>query len=401
MNKLINVKGLSCAFAMLSSLFICTAANASQDLEFSGFGRVVGGAISDKYLSFNGYDNNLSFEQQSLIALRADYTFTDDMSFVGQVIGHSADNRNSGIQWLYLNYQATSNWSLKLGRQRIPLFNYSDVIDVGFAYPWISPPTQVYTSYVFSEFEGLSSRYDFINNSLSGAVTTYYGVFDGDIYVSNDRRKADVKYIAGVAVEASWSGFDFSAAYHQGEVAVNNPELEPFINSLRQLGFNNSALALEIDGEASFAKLGLAYETFDYYFRTEWTRIDSNVHFVPKVSAAYASVGYHLSNVLLHVTYATSDAEYNEFPDEIPIGIDPQLDALAFGYQQVVNSLPVDSLDSFTVGARYDYSTNIAFKAELSFLNAEEGERGFFDEIPNDSGDLQSTLYQLAIEWVF
>lgn len=389
------------AIVVLLSLCINDTLAAEQNFEFSGFGRVVGGAITDKNLSFKGYDDSLSFKQQSLVGIRADYSLTDNISFVGQAIGYSANNSDSGIQWLYLNYQATNNWSFKLGRQRIPFFTYSDVVDVGFAYPWISPPTQVYTNYVFSDFDGLSSRYDFVNKSISGAVTAYYGVFEGDIFVSNQKRPTDVKYIAGIATELSWQGFDFSAAYHQGSAKVKNSELEPLVSTLRQLGFVDSALSLQIDGVATFAKLGLAYETFDYYFRTELTQIDSKVHFVPKVNAAYLSVGYHFSDVLLHATYATSSAKYNEFPNEIPIGLNPQLDGLAFGYQQVVNFLPVDALDSVTIGTRYDYSTNIALKLELSFLNAKEGDRGFFDEIPNDSGVRHSTLYQVAVEWVF
>jgi hypothetical protein len=386
---------------MLLSFAGHTAAIAKQDLEFSGFGRVVGGAITDKDLSFSGYDDSLSFEQQSLIALRADYSMSDNISLVGQAIGHSADTRDSGIQWLYINYRASNNLAFKLGRQRIPFFTYSDVIDVGFAYPWISPPLQVYTDYVFSEFDGISSRYDFINKSISGTFTAYYGVFDGDIFVAADRRKADVEYVTGVVAQATWLGLDFSAAYHEGDVKVDNPELAPFINSLQQLGFNSSASALGIDGAATFAKLGVAYETFDYFIRTEWTQIDSEIHFVPKVSAAYVSAGYHFSDILLHATYASSTAKYKEFPNEIPVGVAPQLDALAFGYQQVVNALPIDALDSLTFGARYDYSTSIAIKAELSFLDAEEGDRAFFDAIPNDSGIRHSTLYQIALEWVF
>lgn len=396
----IKHKGTVFAIAIFLSVASQSTATA-QDIEFSGFGRVVGGTITSENLSFNGYDDNLSFDQQSLIGLRADYRISDDISLVGQLIGHSADSRDSGIQWLYLNYQATSNWALKFGRQRIPLFSYSDVVDVGFAYPWITPPTQVYTNYVFSEFDGLSSRYDFVNKSISGTFTAYYGTFDGEVFVSNARQETDAESIVGAVAEVSWSGLDFSAAYHQGDVKVKNPQLEPLVNALRQFGFNNSASALEVDGLATFAKIGVAYETFDFFVRTEWTQIDSKVHFIPKVSAAYISAGYYFSDILMHATYATSDAQYKTFPNEIPFGIDPQLDALAFGYEQVVNTLPLDALDSFTLGARYDYSTSIAIKAEIAFLDPEEGARGFFNAVPSDSNDRQSTLYQLAIEWVF
>ncbi|MBF7074863.1 hypothetical protein ISG33_15785 [Glaciecola sp. MH2013] len=372
-----------------------------SSFEFSGFGRIVSGAIDDDSLSFVGYDNELSFSEQSLLAIRGDFSYSEKLSVVAQVLGHSGESRKSGVQWLYLQYEPTTNLSFKLGRQRIPFFNYSDVIDVGFAYDWISPPIQVYTNYVFSDFDGLTSRYKYSASSITGSLNAYYGFFEGELVVSGDRREADVQYVFGLAGDAQWRNFLFSAAYHEGSVSVINQELSGFQDVLRQLNFLQSANSLDIDGNASFYKLGLSYETIDYYIRSEFTAIRSDILFVPDLDAGYLSMGYHFPAVLLHATLASSDAQYGSFPSEIPFGVNPQLDALGFGYQQVINSLPVDSLDSFTVGIRYDYTINIALKAELSFLSGKQGDRAFFDVIDSTSQKPEALLYQFAVEWIF
>jgi hypothetical protein len=392
----------STSFLATLLIFMSPLSVASDhEFDLSGFGRLVTGAIDDDELVFAGYDNNFSFEEQSLIAFRGEYTYANTLSVVGQVIGHSSDTRDSGIQWLYARYQATNNLSLMLGRQRVPIFTYSDVIDVGFAYDWISPPTQIYTNYLFSEFDGITTRYNFATSLLNGSFDAYYGRYDGDIRTAGVRTKVDAKKVYGLVGEIQWSDFTFSAAVSIGDVKVPNDQLSGFRDTLSSLSFNQSADALIIDGSAKFSKVGISYEKMDYYVRSEITNISSNINLVPSVDSAYISAGYRFPTFLIHATIATSDSEYDEFPDEIPFGLNPQLDALYFGYQQTLANLPVDSLDSLTLGLRYHYSNNIALKAEVSFLEGKLGDSAYFDRIDIRTQKPKAVLYQLAVEWIF
>ena len=61
----------------------------------------------------------------------------------------------SGLEWLYLTYTPTTNLQIKIGKLRTPFFTMSDFSDVGFAYPWINPPQQVYDTYLFKTFNEL------------------------------------------------------------------------------------------------------------------------------------------------------------------------------------------------------------------------------------------------------
>lgn len=381
---------------------ISAVANAEESrVEFSGFARAVVGHLDDDNLSFLGYDDQYSFGEQSLFALRGDISLNDKVSLVAQAIAHSGDSRDSGIQWLYLDYTPTQNLAFKLGRQRLPFFNYSDVIDVGFAYPWITPPTQVYTTYVFSEFDGILSRYDFASKSVSGSVGAYLGTFDGDIRVSGQLLPVTVDYVVGLLASINYQNFTFSAAYHVGDVNAQTQDLDEFQNTLSMLNFTRSADELTIDDKASFFQLGASYNSLHFFVETEFTKIDTDSAFTPKVDAAYLTLGYNFSPFSVHATIASSTARYAVATNEIPLGISPQLDGLHFGFEQIFAALPIDSLASLTLGARYDWRHNVAFKAEVSALKGNDAERAFFDVVDTTKPEREALLFQLAAEWVF
>ncbi|GAB2690447.1 hypothetical protein GCM10027170_22800 [Aliiglaciecola aliphaticivorans] len=97
----------------------------NEKLQFSGFARVVLGYFDDENAEYVGYDNSLSVDKQSLLGIQGDYLFSDELSFTGQVVGFTDEQRNSGLEWLYVTYAPSNAWQVKLGRQRIPFFNYS------------------------------------------------------------------------------------------------------------------------------------------------------------------------------------------------------------------------------------------------------------------------------------
>ncbi|MFQ3250967.1 MAG: hypothetical protein ACI9O6_002807 [Glaciecola sp.] len=390
------------SFFLATSLFLHGVGQAEESrVEFSGFARAVVGQLDEENLDFLGYDDGYSFSEQSLLALRADFALSESFSIVAQAIGHTSDARDSGIQWLYLDYAPTQNLSFKLGRQRIPLFNYSDVIDVGFAYSWITPPTQVYTTYIFSEFDGILSRYEFTTKSVSGSVGAYLGQFDGDIQIVGVEQDTKVDYVGGVFASVNLDNFTFSAAYHKGKVEADILQLDAFEDLLRMFNFNSSADELSIDDKASFFKIGLTYNSLDFFVESEFTKIKANSSFVPAVDASYLMAGYNFSPFSVHATVAQSKVHYQAPVNEIPLGVNPQLDALHYGFNQIFASLPIDNLKSLTLGTRYDWKHNIAFKAEVTVLKGDDNERSFFIVTDTSLPEREATLFQLAAEWVF
>lgn len=386
------------------SLLLSSVSSFAQDnnkLQISGFARLVAGYLDESDAEYLDYKDGLELGSQSLIGLQADYQISDTLSVSGQLLGHSNNNRNSGVEWAYLDYRPTKALQFKLGKLRSPFFNYSDVYDVGFAYPWVNLPQPVYSSYMFSNITGALASYEWVGKELAVSVEGYWGEFDDDYNIVDVDLDLKVDDLRGVISNVRYENWDLRAAFHQGDIKVDLPSLSGFSQLLEQSGFVDSALSLRLDGPVKFYQLGLGYETLDYFFKAEWTRIKSTLITVPKLRSQYASLGYNFHPFSVYATYASSKANFDAPLNEIPIGIDPQLDALAFGYRAIFDSLFRDSLDSLSVGARWDWQTNIALKAEITFLDAEKGERGFFRITDPQNFDGEATLYQVALEWVF
>lgn len=378
-----------------------TFAESDEDkLQFSGFARLALGYLDEANATYLGYDNSLSFSEQSLIALQADYQISDKLSATAQVIAHSGDERDSGIEWLYLTYQPNRFTQIKLGRQRTPFFNYSDVIDVGFSYPWITLPQQVYSSVYFSTFDGILAGYEWNLSNVHMGVEGFWGSFNGDVSSGGNTTPANVNDTQGLIYNLSYNNFSFRAALHRADVFLTIDELSNFSETLAEFGFNESAQSLDPNGEIKFYQVGSSYETLHYFLRTEYTRIEADSTVVPTINSFYLAAGYNYLSYTSYISYGKTNSRLGEPINEIPVGVNEQLNLLSFSYDFVFSELDFDSSESITLGTRWDWKTNLALKAEVTWIRSDEGSTANFTQL-NDHFDNKAPLYQLALDWVF
>ncbi|MGB3726872.1 MAG: hypothetical protein WA981_13975 [Glaciecola sp.] len=390
------------AIAILMGLSaVSVKAQEQKRLEFSGFARVVAGQFNQENAEYNYYDDSVTFDEQSLLALRLDYRLTQTLSLVGQGIAHFGEGRKSGVQWLYADYRPNRFLSFKIGKHRTPFFQYSDVLDVGFAYPWITPPTNVYGDSFFNEFTGISGRYDFSSSLFSANFEAYRGVFEGAVAVRGQNLNIDVDYVHGGIFSLSSGNFSLRLAAHEGKVKAVYPEFTPFIQTLEALAFTESANALKIDDKPRFMQFGLAYETFEYFVRAEYKSTFAKATLIPDTKGAYATIGYNYHSYTIFLTASTSRATMKSARNDIVRGVSLELDQLSFIFDSIISQLPFDEADIFSVGARYDINSGLALKAEVSRINGSEGSRAFFNQQDTTRSKQTGTLVQVALEWVF
>ncbi|MDO6694543.1 hypothetical protein Q4574_14700 [Aliiglaciecola sp. 3_MG-2023] len=373
----------------------------SDKLAFSGFARVVMGHLDDENAEYVGYDNSISFDQQSLLALQADYTFSEQLSLTAQVIGHTAEQRASGLEWLYLTYTPTDTaLQIKLGKQRIPFFNYSDSIDVGFAYPWLTLPQQFYDTAFFSTFEGVLANYQYVYDAWVMNFEGYWGYYDDKIYLATGEIDTKVTGLYGFNTSASYNGFTFRAAYNQGNANLTLPGAAQFVDVLNQYGFSQNAESLNPDGLIHFYQLSANYENVDYFVRSEVAKMKGESGPVPDIDSFYISVGYNFYPYTIYISYGERDVYYEHGPNEIPYGISDELDYLAATYESVLSGFPDDKNKGTKIGLRWDWRYNVALKGEVTYVDAEKVSNDF---ALKDLGgfDGHAILYQLGIEWVF
>ncbi len=389
-------------FIGLCTLTPCFAMAAlAPSAEISGFARFIGGYLDTDGAKYQGYDDALSASQASLIGIQTDIALTPGLSVSGQLLMHSSADRDSGVEWLYMRYSPNENWQFKAGRLRTPVLRYSDVIDVGFAYPWISAPQQLYSGYLFSHYEGASARYRTRVGQVGINLEGYYGQYKDDINASDASYSANVEGLYGGIVDVMYGRLQLRfASLFAPDSDTDNAQIDPLRDAMLQAGFSRNAKVLDFKGDVDLYLMGANYETLDWFGAAEWMKINSKLEVLSTSTNYYVMVGRYFGDVQLHLTYANSRNTRKTIENEIPIGLSAQLDQLALVFDQVIGALPQDDLSTYTVGVRWDARPNVAVKLEWSHLRGDANKASYFTHI-QPGFDRQANLLQMGVEWVF
>ncbi len=137
---------------------------ARADVSFHGFGQAAVGSTLGNNRSVSGteYSADPSFTPETLLALQIQAPLSDKILATAQVVSTGAEGQEftPKFEWAYVSYWLGDHWLFKAGRQRLPLYRYSESLEVGESYTWIRPPLSVYQSSV-NDFDGLSATGDY------------------------------------------------------------------------------------------------------------------------------------------------------------------------------------------------------------------------------------------------
>ncbi len=322
----------------------------------SGFGSLIAGRsfgkcqpadtwmIQDKgactrYIADWGHDGvytpRLSLQAESVIGLQLDKRFTDQLSATVQTTSRPIRGQQLELAWAYLSYDITPDLSLQVGRQRLPLFYYSNTQDVGYSYDTIGLSTAVY-GWEVSEFNGVALGYHF------GVGNGAYRI----VGLAGNSRTADAPYarlfwphrqdiawshIRGVNLEFNhqwWSGrLSYSRSRYSQVDGVTGPTLLITGDHAHEQVFKGAALNLELD---------------DWTLRTE------------AGTAARLGIGVRARFQLVSVSYRlgkfTPTLAYGTYAETTP-------------FKGLVTPA---RLKVMTATVRYDFQKNMAFKIQFN-----------------------------------
>lgn len=281
----------------LSAVGLCSIPVSASEVVWSGFLSAVAGKTLDNDTTYNAgftgydggrYDNDLSFNPESTVGLQAQIPINDRLRGTVQFIARAGDDNNVTAEWAYLTYELTDELSINAGRFRLPLYYYSDFLDVGKAYHWIRPPAELYNG----------------PSGLNG-FNLYYSKYLGDYELSG-------QYWFGTDnVEVDAAPFDrVNLTNNQGI----NVMLAKDWWKIRGV-YNMSNTELQSDTVPSPPKTKLTFwgaaflADFDnIFFRSEYTglKLDEGEDFS---YSWYASAGYSFGQWTPHITYTDSDEQ--------------------------------------------------------------------------------------------
>src|SRR5690606_31652522 len=134
--------------------------NSAKDtgVRFNGFFST-GYASASNDAGFDGITEKSEVKDLSLFALQGSFDVTDKSEIVMQLVGRGEDNWDPQVEWAYLSYRPTNNLQVRAGKTRLPLFMYSDSLEVGYSQLWARAPQSVYGPISIKSIVGADAAY--------------------------------------------------------------------------------------------------------------------------------------------------------------------------------------------------------------------------------------------------
>jgi len=372
----------------------------AEPLLIKGFLTAGGGILSNKTTNYKQYNRGLTFDSDSIMGLQITASLNEEYQFTTQLLAAGSESTELRMDWGYLSNELTDNLILRLGRLRLPLFLYSESLEIGYAYPWISPPTEVYDKVPFRSFNGIQSYYKQPFDDWEFSLLSYFGSMseksdsvapDSDITAEN---------LFGLSMVWDRDYVTLQMSFHQGKTTFSSKDINSVIDGLK-VSFPALAADFElVNKRVRFYQFSAKVNWDKYQFVAERTQSDLERSFSPSYSSWYIMSGYHLyPDVLLHVTYSRLTANINtDLTNRISVGVNPQLDQLAEAVQSVlVNS--AGSQNTTLFGMRYDHALGIAYKLELQRIRVHAGKNSVFGKSTAAEG--YTDVLTMAVDVVF
>ncbi len=130
------------------ALFLLSIVNAySQEdssLRINGYMTCAHSKSSTEIEYDYGITEQSSFDNLSRYGIQFLYEVNADLDATIQIVGRGSNEYDPETDWAYLNYRLTEGLAAKMGKIRLPFYLFSDSIEVGYTYPWITPPISIY-----------------------------------------------------------------------------------------------------------------------------------------------------------------------------------------------------------------------------------------------------------------
>ena len=299
----------------LLSIGLCLASAPTFALEqgeyrFNGFGTLgithLGGE-SDLDYGIQGQTNDgWRGDQLSKLAVQLQYGITDTLSFTGQLATKpTQDSWKVGPANLYLAWQANDNLTLRGGRLGTPIYMYSETLNVGFSYPWLRLPEEVYSLVQLANHDGA----DLLYNRSTALGTLSFQVAGGQAigreqYALDDMHDIDYRDVFATSLALSTDSFGtFRIGYAEADLQITVDDvINTYLFGVREITL------VELDGQkGKFSSIGHQYDNGTWLSAAEAVKLQIENNNEAETTAFYLMGGRRFDDFLAHVTYAQQD----------------------------------------------------------------------------------------------
>jgi hypothetical protein len=376
-----------------------------DDIEWHGFLNVVGGMLQhappsednpdSRHPSRLNYTDTLSIDEETSAGLQATRRLEGGDSVTLQLFAKgSEENYAAQTKWLYYNHQIDAQQRIKVGRIGTPIYYYSDYLNVGYAYHWVTPPRVVY--FFDATLTGLDYTYRFGTDRVDAEVEVFAG--SADQYQAVIDANTSQRNVRGLIGTVTWDNrltlrammmrqlysLEFQSlntddVIDQGfEAAVDSGLLDASLAATLKPVFApdmrpliDEVLLIE-DRELSYQEAALRYEEPDWFVMMEAIRAKTDLYLISEDTRAwYLSGGIRTGRLLWHLTWSKMDqpicdqckADYTLTQGPLPGSGLAQFFARKIRSEAAIQE--ADHAENWSAGVTIESSANSLLKFEL------------------------------------
>ncbi len=350
---------------------LCSAPMAAADVSFNGFASV-GIGVADEDANTRGYNKDFSATPDSLAAAQFGYQINDNMSATLQIIARGADDWDPEMEWAYLTYAFDNGALIRGGKLRLPLYMYSDYLDVRYAQPFLRPPAEVYNIVPFSSYTGVDAVIPFAIGDGTLSLQALLGTTKDESTAGGAVVEFEMKNLIGANLTWEWNDLYARVVYAGGDLEAD-PAAGGGVGSLLN------------DKKGTFAGVGLRYDPGQFFVLGEYGTRKVDDQFAD-AEGAYIGAGYRFDKLTPYLLVG-----YSQTTDDSDRAGMPPLQQ-AFDYER----------KNVSVGLRYDFMDNVAAKFDVSYYyDFNDTNGGIISNQAAVAGVKNSTVIALSVDTVF
>ena len=351
--------------------------NRVNNVTVNGFFTLSAGMASND-AGYAGYEKTLDYVPETKVGLQAAFEVTESTFLIAQLVARAEQHWRPEMEWAFLSHTFDNDLTVRAGRLRVPLYMYSDYLEVNFAQPWLRPPEEIYAVVPVSSYEGIDLVYTIPFDEAEWQFQAFTGV--GSDPDEETGFGTDIEYddVIGLASTFSYNSFSVRASYvmttlNSGQANVPGMDI-PLINFT--------------DADARFIGLGVSYDDGDLLVVAEWTKseVDGGATSAegnwPDVDSAYITAAYRFGNITPYMTYAIMETTDDNERDLNPVN------------KAVFNA----ERSTYSAGLRYDINANMALKFDVTYSDDFADTNG---GLTGNTGEEDTMVYTTSLNMVF
>lgn len=347
----------------------------------------------DLIMPLYGVSDEYNSSSVTKLGIQMSFQVSEKVVATAQLTSKGTDDYNVEATWAYLDYKVTNDFTLRLGRTRLPYYLMSEYLDVGYAYPWVRPPIEMYNLPI-TETDGLTALY----NLTTGPVNFTFQLNAGSTSGFSDELNANFKNNNqwSFVTLAEWSDFTFRLAYSTSEVEITDLGeqgdpgfdllfgMNQIVDTTTQLGLPtllgiSPPEFMTLGGnKAEYMSGAVMYDNGSLLVMGEIANLSVKNLGQPAGDSGYVTVGYRFGKWMPHLTFAKyyTDSESDEKFHSRTDYLDAVNPLVALGAPTLIESTTalrngmgtlVRQQQSYTLGLNYDLTNRVKVKAEVAF----------------------------------